>query len=42
MTRLVSETLRDIRNGRETWRVLLFLGGIALSLAVIASLIQQP
>ena len=42
MTRLINETLCDIRNGRETWRVLLFLGAIAFSLAVMASLLQQP
>jgi hypothetical protein len=33
MTQLMNETLNDLRSGRETWRVLVFLCSVAFVIA---------
>jgi len=40
MSHFVNETMIDLRNGRETWRVFLALGGPAFVLAIAVALIQ--
>ncbi|HYC60971.1 MAG TPA: hypothetical protein VEK79_15520 [Thermoanaerobaculia bacterium] len=40
MSRFLNATMSDLRNGRETWRVFVALGGPAFALAVVLSAIQ--
>ena len=40
MSRFLTETISDMRGGRETWRVFIALGGPAFTLAVVLALIQ--
>ncbi len=40
MSHFLSETMTDIRRGRETWRVFVALGGPAFALAIVVALIQ--
>jgi hypothetical protein len=39
MSRFLNETMSDIRRGRETWRVFVFLGSPAFLVAVAATLV---
>ena len=40
MSRFLSETVIDMRNGRETWRVFLALGAPAFAVAVVIAALQ--
>lgn len=40
MSRFLSETMTDIRSGRETWRVFLALGGPSFVVAFLLALLQ--
>ena len=40
MSRFINQTMSDIRGGRQTWRVIVFLSGPAFALAVIATVLQ--
>lgn len=41
MSRFLNETMSDIRRGRETWRVFVFLGSPAFLLAVTTALLRM-
>jgi len=38
MSRFLTETMSDIRGGRETWRVIIALSGPAFVVAIAATL----
>jgi hypothetical protein len=38
MTQLIDQTVNDIRAGRETWRVLLFVCSVAFAIAFTISI----
>jgi hypothetical protein len=40
MSRFLSETVTDMRNGRETWRVFLALGAPAFTIALVIAALQ--
>jgi hypothetical protein len=40
MSRFLNATMSDIRNGRETWRVIVALSGPAFVLAVATTVLQ--
>lgn len=40
MSRFLNETIKDIRGGRETWRVFIALAGPAFFVAVAMSMLQ--
>lgn len=40
MSRFLSATVTDMRNGRESWRVFLALGGPAFAVAVITAVLR--
>jgi len=40
MSQFLNETMIDMRNGRETWRVFLAFGGPAFVLAIAVALLQ--
>ncbi len=40
MSRFLSDTVSDMRGGRETWRVFLALGGPAFAVAVITAVLR--
>lgn len=40
MTRFLSDTVSDMRSGRESWRVFVALGGPAFAVAVVMALLQ--
>lgn len=41
MSRFYTQTMSDIRGGRQTWRVTLFLTAPAFVIAIAATLMQQ-
>ena len=41
MSRFLNQTMSDIRGGRQTWRVIVFLTGPAFALAVLATVLQS-
>jgi hypothetical protein len=40
MSQFLNETIKDIRGGRETWRVFIALAGPAFFVAVITTVLQ--
>ena len=42
MSRFLNQTMSDIRGGRQTWRVIVFLSGPAFALALVATVLQTP
>jgi len=40
MSRFLSATVSDMRNGRETWRVFVALGGPAFAVAIVTTVLR--